>query len=73
MMFLFEECATCKAKTGTTRLCDGCVNNRASISRLRLLLEGGFQLMLNAPRDALGVVWVEAVREVLGKPESTGR
>ena len=31
----FMECTTCRAKPGMPRLCDGCLNNRTAIFRLR--------------------------------------
>lgn len=52
MMFEFEECASCKAKPGShVMLCESCVNNRASIAKLKSLIDGAYNLILGMTRD----------------------
>ncbi|MEN6379238.1 MAG: hypothetical protein ABFD15_06640 [Methanofastidiosum sp.] len=45
----FIECDTCRAKAGTPTLCQGCISNRATITKLKELLESSPK----SPQEAL--------------------
>jgi hypothetical protein len=47
----FVECDTCRAKTGTPQLCNGCLANRDTISNLQAWQEKAFDAHPNIDLD----------------------